>query len=349
MSQLGPVGVVDATLRDLGAPPWGSAVGTDELARAALALAAAGPAALEALDVGSARMALEARTESPWDRLRAVVRAAGRVPVGVVLAGRTLWGARPLGPELVRRFVLCACESGAARIRVGDPLNRVEALAPAATAAEEGGAALVPTLVLGPAPDAGDRIWLNEARAMAELQGAVAICIADGGGYLRPPQLAELVAHVAAATGLAVEVTLQTPAGTAPLAALAAIARPSHGTLYHALAGGPRELSADRDRLEAAQALIGPMVPADRLRHAAAAFGGPALRLPPELAAGLVARLSRLGLMDHLRDAAAETANVARDLGGVTSRSARRSSRRPCATWWRACAGAGSSRRSRPW
>ena len=108
------VGYVDATLRDLAPFPWGTAVGTDDLAVAAAALSEVGARVLEALDARCARAALEARSESPWDRLRAVLREAGGTPVGVVVGARNLWGDRPLAPDVVRRFVLCASDSGRA-------------------------------------------------------------------------------------------------------------------------------------------------------------------------------------------------------------------------------------------
>ena len=68
------VGYVDATLRDLAPFPWGTAVGTDDLAAAAAALSEVGARVLEALDARCARAALEARSERLVDH-----RAAGQV------------------------------------------------------------------------------------------------------------------------------------------------------------------------------------------------------------------------------------------------------------------------------
>ncbi|MEW6583143.1 MAG: hypothetical protein AB1416_10330, partial [Actinomycetota bacterium] len=206
---------VDATLRDLGAPPWGTVLDTEDLVAAASALAGCGAVALEALNPPSARATIETRTESPWDRLRAVVRVAGATPVGIVVACRTLWGGRPVGPGVARQAVLCACDSGARRVRAIDPLNDPAAFLPVAEAAAECGAAFVPTLTLGPAPGPGDPRWLDEARALAALPGTAALCLADGGGYLAPQELAALTRAVIDATGLPLELALQAPAGVA--------------------------------------------------------------------------------------------------------------------------------------
>jgi oxaloacetate decarboxylase (Na+ extruding) subunit alpha len=327
---------VDATLRDLAAPPWGATLDTEELVAAAAALAGSGALALEALDPPSARATVESRNESPWDRLRAVVRVAGSTPVGIVIAARTLWGDRPVAPGVVRQLVLCACDSGARRIRALDPLNAVETLRPAADAAAETGAAFVPTLTLGPTPDATDPLWISEARALAGLPGVSSICIADGGGFLAPQELATLVAAVIEATGCSVELALQAPAGIAPLSAVAGVdagvtaihasaglvalaaSRPAISTMHAALAAGHVPLSAEMDRVDVAARLVGAMLPADRMRHAAAALSAPALSLPPELVAGLISRLVRLGVLDRIRQTGDEVVAIARDLGAVT-------------------------------
>jgi oxaloacetate decarboxylase alpha subunit len=332
----GPVGYVDTTLRDLAAHPWAGTIGTEEIAAVAARLAGSGAIALEALDSFSARGALDGRTESPWDRLRAASRAARSVPVGIVVAARTLFGDRPMGEDLARRLVRCACESGARRVRVVDPLNDAESLRPVAEAAVEAGAELVPTLVLGPAPSVTDGRWLEEARAIAQLPGASAICVVDRAGHVRPAELAWLVPRVAEVAGLPVELSLVGPGGLPPVAAVEGIeagasrvqasvgaaalaaARPSVETLRAALAGGPRELACERALVNQLAAMIWSLIPADRLRQAQATEVGPALGLPLDLAGGLSSRLSRLGMMDRLIEVAEEVKLVATEAGNAT-------------------------------
>jgi oxaloacetate decarboxylase alpha subunit len=331
-----PVGYVDATLRDLAPLPWGNAVGADDLGAAAAALGVAGAVVLEALDPRCARAAMEARAESPWDRLRAMVREAGKTPVGVVAGGRNLWGDQTVAPDVVRQFVLCAAESGARRFRATDPLNDPAAMEPMALAAAEAGAEFVPTLIVGPVPGHIDQSRIDEARALAALPGTRSLCVSDGAGHLSPAALGALVEAVREATGLPVEVQVQAPGGLAPLSATAAVAagaasvqasagavalvaaRPSAETLRAALVGGPRELACERAELDRAARVVAPMLPADRLRQAAQAVFGPAVAVPPALEAGLVARLGRLGLSRRLVEVAEETAVVARDVGSAT-------------------------------
>jgi oxaloacetate decarboxylase (Na+ extruding) subunit alpha len=332
----GPVGYVDTTLRDLAAHPWAGSISTEEIAAVAAQLANSGAVALEALDSFSARGALEGRTESPWDRLRVAVKAAKSVPVGIVVAARTLFGDLPVGADLARSLVRGACESGARRIRVIDPLNDADALLPLAEAAVAGGAELVPTLVLGPSPVYTDRRWLDEARAISQLPGALSICLVDRAGHLRPAELAELVPRVAEVAGLPVELSLVGPGGLAPVSAVEGIeagaarvqasvgaaalaaARPSVETLRAALAGGPRELQCERALINQLAGVIWSLIPADRLRQAQATEAGPALGLPLDLATGLASRLTRLGLSDRLIDASLEVTRVAQECGNPT-------------------------------
>lgn len=331
-----PVRYVDTTLRDLAAHPWASGIDTQEIAGVATRLAASGAVALEALDAFSARGAIEGRCESPWERLRAVVRAAGSVPVGIVVTAGTLFGSRPAGPDLGRRLVAGACESGARRVRLVDALNDADALRPLAEEAAARGAELVPTLVIGPAPAPDAVLWLDEARAIAALPGATAICIVDRAGHLSPAALAELVPQVAAAAGVPVELSIVGPGDLAPVASVAGVgagasavqaaigaaalgaARPSVETLRAALAGGGHEISCDRLVVQELSAMVWSLVPADRLRQAQVAAAGPVLGLPLDLSAGMQSRMARLGLAGRQIEVADEVVRVAGDAGNLT-------------------------------
>ncbi|MFN8111494.1 MAG: hypothetical protein U0Y82_16895 [Thermoleophilia bacterium] len=155
--------------------------------------------------------------------MRAVVRNAGRTPVGIVIHGRLLWHDRPVSADVTARFVQCAAESGVRRIRGLDPLNRADHLLTAAEAAQKARITFIPTIVAGPAPALEDAVWAAEARALGQLPGAAAICVSDGGGHLSPTQLATLVRLVAASSGLPVEILVQAPGGIAPLLAKAGV------------------------------------------------------------------------------------------------------------------------------
>jgi oxaloacetate decarboxylase (Na+ extruding) subunit alpha len=330
------IGLVDVTLRDLGTPPWGSRIAPDDLGAAAAALAPVGARVIEAMDPAAARACMDGRTESPLDRLRVVARQAGGAHLGIVVTGRALLGDVPVGPGVAERLVASAAVSGANRVRAYDPLNDPDMLLGVAKGAADAGIGFVPTLVLGPVPDAADPRWVDEALALAELPGAGSLCISDLGGNLTPVAMGILVGSIVARCALPVEVSLRATGGLASMSALSAAlagahvihasvgaaalvaGRPSAEALYVALHGGDREFDVDVRALEEAGRVIWPLVAPERVRRAAELAGGPQLQLPPDLAAGLLARLARQGLAGRAHEAAEECAAVCRDLGGVT-------------------------------
>lgn len=330
------VGYVDTTLRDLVAYPWSSTISTEEVAEVARGLARSGAVVIEALDSFSFRGAIEGRGESPWDRLRVIVDAAGSVPVGIVVASRTLFGSQPVSGDLMRRLVAVAVQSGATRVRIVDPLNDIDGLREIAAAVVDAGAEFIPTLVLGPSPAVADERWIDEAQAMAQLPGATAICVVDRAGHVRPADMHGLVPKVRDAANLPVELSIVGPGALAPVSSVAGVeagaarvqaavgaaalaaARPSVETLRAALADGDHALACDRERINELAEMIWALVPPDRLRQAQAAESGPVLGLPLDLAAGLTSRLTRLGRMDQLVSAVDEVVQVAADAGNLT-------------------------------
>ena len=123
-------------------------MGTDDLAVAASALSEVG-APLEALDARCARAALEAARRAPGTGCGRSSRGRRR-PGGRGGGRANLWGDRPRALDVVRRFVLCASDSGARRIRSTDPLNDPESHAPVARACARGGRGLRPDPDHGP-------------------------------------------------------------------------------------------------------------------------------------------------------------------------------------------------------
>jgi oxaloacetate decarboxylase alpha subunit len=330
------IGLVDVTLRDLGTPPWGARIAPDDLGAAAAALAPVGARVIEAMDPSAARACMDGRTESPLDRLRVVARHAASARLGLVVTGRTLLGDVPVGAGVAERLMASAVVSGANRVRAYDPLNDPDALRGVAEGARAAGMDFVPTLMLGPVPDAADARWVDEALALAQLPGASSLCISDLGGNLTPVAMGLLVGNVVEKCAIPVEVSLRATGGLASMSALSAAlagahaihasvgaaalvaGRPSAEALYVALHGGDREFDVDVPALEEAGRVIWPLVAQERVRRAAELAGGPQLQLPPDLAAGLLARLARQGLAGRAHEAADECAAVCADLGGLT-------------------------------
>src|SRR5213593_500077 len=125
--------LVDTTIRLLSQEPLADRTPTAELLRLAELLDRAGFAYLEVSGGGVFDSAVRRGLESPWERIRAL-KARTTTPLGLALRGRFLVGSRPVGGDLVRRFVASAAESGIEVFRLHDPLNDTSNLRDAAEA-----------------------------------------------------------------------------------------------------------------------------------------------------------------------------------------------------------------------
>ena len=112
------------------------------------------------------------------------MRGRTRTPLAMALRGTFLVGGRPAADDLVRRFVLCAAESGIDIFRMHDPLNDIDDLAVPAAAVREAGARLYAGLVYSDGPEGHDYL-LEHARRLSDM-GADRILLHDPAGALDP-------------------------------------------------------------------------------------------------------------------------------------------------------------------
>src|SRR3954449_12827194 len=96
--------LVDTSIRLLSQDPLSQAMPTAELLRLAEILDGAGFGYLEVSGGGVFDAAVRRGVESPWERIRAI-KARTTTPLGLAIRGRWLLGPRPVGDDLVRRFV----------------------------------------------------------------------------------------------------------------------------------------------------------------------------------------------------------------------------------------------------
>ena len=104
--------LIDTTVRLLSQQPLAASVSTARVLEIAERLDEAGFASLEVSGGGCFEAAVRRGIESPWERIRALRARCSRTPLQMALRGRFLVGSRPVSDDLVRRFILCAAESG---------------------------------------------------------------------------------------------------------------------------------------------------------------------------------------------------------------------------------------------
>jgi pyruvate/oxaloacetate carboxyltransferase len=120
--------LVDTTIRLLSQDPLAPHMPTARVLAIAERMDDAGYAALEVTGGGCFTSAVNRAVESPWERIRAIKARVSRTPLVMALRGTFLVGPKPADADLVRRFILCAAESGIDAFRLHDPLNDMEDL-----------------------------------------------------------------------------------------------------------------------------------------------------------------------------------------------------------------------------
>jgi len=326
--------IVDTTIRLLSQQPLVGTISTARVLEVAEILDQAGFAALEVSGGGCFDAAVQKGTESPWERIRGVKARCRETPLQMALRGRFLVGSRPLSDDLVRRFILCAAESGIEIFRLHDPLNDVENLESAAAAVREAGGRLYAGLAFSGFMPNLPRV-VDKARRLAEL-GADHVLVHDPAGALDPGTCDRVINELAEASGLPVGLYCQgtggnalamaieaarhgaEPIATAVLPVAYTLHRVAGEVLCDSLTGLGLEHGVDADRVWEASRFIDehvtsqmpalPIPPRITLRTA---FN----RLPVGLVSELDARLRMLGAPDRLDEVLEEFKQVRLDCG----------------------------------
>src|SRR6478609_4730724 len=191
--------LVDTSIRLLSQEPLSAAMPTAELLRLAEILDAAGYAYLEVSGGGAFDAAVRRGIESPWERIRAI-KASTKTPLMLAVRGAFLVGSRPLGDDLVRRFIASAAENGIDGFRLHDPLNDADNLRGAAKAVRAAGREFDAGLLYG---SSRHDALIETAQRLPEL-GAARILLDDPAGLLQPHRAGELIAELREVSGLPV-------------------------------------------------------------------------------------------------------------------------------------------------
>ena len=213
--------LVDTTIRLLAQEPFAGSLPTAEVLRVAELLDQAGFACLEVSGGGVFDATVRRRVESPWERIRAI-KSRVSTPLGIALRGRFLVGSRPVGGDIVGRFVSCAAENGIDVFRLHDPLNDVSNLREAGAAITSAGGAFHAGLVYSPGRTEETDTLVEQAKKLPEL-GATRVLVNDPTGALVPHKAQELVARIKEASQLPVGFYVQGSAGVGLASALAAV------------------------------------------------------------------------------------------------------------------------------
>jgi oxaloacetate decarboxylase alpha subunit len=326
--------LVDTTIRLLSQDPLAPHLPTARVLDLAERTGEAGYAALEVSGGGCFASAVNRAVESPWERIRAIKARVAHTPLVMALRGTFLVGPKPADADLVRRFILCAAESGIDAFRLHDPLNDMEDLEGPAAAVREAGCRLFVGLVYS--DTSGGEHLIESARGAAAL-GADRVLLHDPAGALDPADAGSLITSLRSASGLPAGLYTQGPGGTALAVAIEAaragadmiatasypIAMLTHRVpvelLGETLAGLGLDPDLDRDaawriareieaKLPEAAQDAPPVSPHVALRAAVT-------KVPVSLVAGVERRLRAVGALDRLDEVLEEVQRVRADAG----------------------------------
>jgi len=322
--------LVDTTIRVLSQDPLADALPTGELLRLAEILDGAGYSFLEISGGGAFDAAVQRGVESPWERIRAI-RARTTTPLMLAVRGRFLVGARPLGDDLVRRFMATAAANGIDVFRLHDPLNDADNLRVAAEAVIAAGREFDAGLLYG---SSRHDALIETAKRLPEI-GASRLLLDDPAGLLQPHRAGQLIAELREVSGLPVGLYCQGAGrnglalaleaaragvdliGCAVYPVALATHRNSAEALAQALDGIGHETGVDVDTLWRAADLvdehmgdmpISPLLPRVSVRAAHR-------KLPPGLVSIIDAQLRRTGQGDRLDDVLDEVERVRVEAG----------------------------------
>ena len=131
--------ITETALRDAHQSLFATRMRTSDVVEAAPLLDAVGFASLEAWGGATFDAPLRFLAEDPWERLRAVKKAAPDTPIQMLLRGQNLVGYRHYADDVVEYFVEAAAGNGVDVFRVFDALNDTRNMAAAIAAVKKAG------------------------------------------------------------------------------------------------------------------------------------------------------------------------------------------------------------------
>ncbi len=263
---MNPVRFNNTVLRDGHQSMAATRMKTSQMLPAAAVLDSMGFAMLETWGGATIDTGLRFLGEQPFDRVRALRKAAPNTPQGVLLRGQNLVQYKCFPDDVVALFVKCTADAGIDVFRIFDGLNDPRNLTSAIAAVKKAGKVARGELCYTTSPVHTVGAFLKFAGELKEL-GCDEIAIKDMSGLITPRVAGELVSGITKLTGLPVTLHSHDTAGLAAASYVAAtdagahavetsIAPFANGTsqpdtlrMLALLDGNPRQPKFDRKKL----------------------------------------------------------------------------------------------------
>ncbi|MBV8445896.1 MAG: pyruvate carboxylase subunit B [Candidatus Dormibacteraeota bacterium] len=295
-----------------------------------------GFAALDVFGGATFEASLRFLAEDPFERLRAIRRAAPITPLLAWLAGQALVAHRHMPDDVVDSFIAAAAGDGIDIFRCYDPLNDVRNLTRPAAAVASAGKQAEGVIVYSDAPSHDLESIVRVGRQLVEA-GFPSVCLHDPLGVLIASRASETVRALREALNVPVSVSIAAQTGQATLvsysAALAGAQRidvaisplaggasmPAAEAVVAGFAGTDADPGLDLEAVAAAALeLEGSLtLYADVIDPLSARLDTSALRglLPPSAMGHALAELRDRDALGSLREVEEEVSRVRRELG----------------------------------
>lgn len=195
---------------------------TAQMLPAAPVLDGMGFAGLETWGGATIDSCLRFLAENPFDRLRALKKAAPKTPHLMLLRGQNLVQYTSFPDDVVEAFVAAMCKAGIDVVRIFDACNDIRNLKTAISAVKRAGRHARGELCYTTSPVHTVEAFVGFARELADA-GCDSIAIKDMSGVIAPPIAFRLVTELRKRVGLPVTLHSHDTAGLAAASYLAAI------------------------------------------------------------------------------------------------------------------------------
>jgi pyruvate carboxylase subunit B len=272
--------------------------------------------------------------ENPFERLRAIRKAAKSTPLIANVAGQSLVGHRHYADDVVDAFVKLIADSGIDIVRVSDPLNDARNFERAITAAKQAKKTVEGVIVHTDRSVAEQSVLL--AQSLRDL-GCDRLCIQDPLGILSVNVAKSLVSSIRAVVDLPIGVSVSAQTGQADLACISALEAgagridtalsplaggtsfPASEAILAALAGGDSDTDLDLGKIAEAAAVLEAILAhymeigdPTALRLDTAALLG---KIPATAMGTALTELRERNALDRIDDVEKEISKVRKELG----------------------------------
>lgn len=329
------VRITDTSLRDAHQSLWATRMRTADIMEIIDVVDNVGFYSLECWGGATFDVCMRFLRENPWERLRQIKSGAKKTPLQMLLRGQNILGYKHYPDDVLERFVALAVKNGVDIFRIFDALNDNRNLEQAFKVVKKYGGHVQGTICYTISPVHTVEEYVRIAREQEQM-GIDSLCIKDMAGILSPVSAAKLVAALAAAVKVPVQVHTHATSGMGVSSyfeavksgagaidcAVSAVAgfssQPPVETMISMFAETPFKTTLDGDALKRMNRYFMKLRPLREPMHMMSSIIDPEIlehNIPGGMISNLRSQLAQQDALDRLDEVLEELPSVRADLG----------------------------------